>query len=114
MHVLPPGARCAAPFVYPLTTTMTMPTTVSEVGLLAISAHHYSGLRKRAKYRLEEAYSAWKSANHITERIERDSLLWAAMMDGTAIEYRALEEAKRQERNAQARLARAINKGVKV
>lgn len=89
-------------------------TTVSQVGLLAIEAHHYTRLRRQAKYRLESAYSEWKSANGVFDHIERDSTEWNAMMEGTHDEYQALEDAKRQERNAQARLERAINKGVKV
>jgi hypothetical protein len=93
---------------------MTIPSTVSEIGLLAISAHHYSRLRKQAKYSLERAYSAWKSNNEVFHHIERDSPEWNAIMEGTAVEYRVLEEAKRQERNIQAQLKRAIDKGVRV
>jgi len=91
-----------------------MTTNVSQVGLLAIEAHHYKRLRRQAKYRLESAYSNWKSANRVFDRIERDSPEWNAMMEGTHDEYLALEDAKRHERNAQARLERAIAKGVTV
>lgn len=91
-----------------------MTTTVSEVGFLAIQAHHYMVLRRHAKHKLDAAYKRWRFETGTHERIERDSAQWEAMMRATAPEYLVLDDAKRLERNAQARLSRAIAKGVKV
>ncbi|MFN9476389.1 hypothetical protein [Acidovorax sp.] len=91
-----------------------MTTTISEVGLLAIQAHHYGLERRKAKSKLDAAYKTWREETSTFHHIERDGAEWAAMMRSTKTEYLALDDAKRLERNAQARLARAINKGVKV
>lgn len=91
-----------------------MTTTVSEVGLLAIQAHHYGTLRRQAKHKMDAAYKLWRAETGTHDRIERDSAEWEAMMRATKDEYLALDDAKRLERNAQNRLSRAINKGVKV
>lgn len=64
---------------------------------------------KRWKAALDRAYRAWKAKNDIG-RVDRDSDDWERMMSGTKREYEMMEKAKRQERNARARLATAINR----
>lgn len=59
---------------------------------------------------LNSAYAVWKKEADIVDRIERDTEDWKRMMGATAREYEDLEEAKRQEKNAQKRLRSSVFK----
>lgn len=82
---------------------------IFKVGLLAIEAHHHASQRKLAQGDLTSAYEAWKREKGI-ERIESGSPAWNSMLKDTKPEYCLLQEAKRLERNAWARLGRAITR----
>lgn len=91
-------------------------TDVQKLSLLlaiadrAIEAERCKYRRRYCQDALSAAYAGWKDANGIKERIEVGSPRWLAMLAATNRDYAAVEEAKRQERNADKRLRSAIYK----
>lgn len=59
---------------------------------------------------LNSAYAHWNEEAGVVDRIERDSADWKRMMEATTSEYEVLEDAKRQEKNAEKRLRTAVFK----
>lgn len=75
----------------------------------AIDAHGAEDRRRMAHEALRDAYTCWKRKNGV-KHVERDSLDWTRMLGATAVAYTVVEAAKREERNAQRRLATAIRR----
>lgn len=84
-------------------------TVYLEIAEKAIEAASAERWRKRAQAVLNDSYEAWKSQRDI-DRVERDTTQWNKMMKATKPQYLRLVDAKRDERNAKRRLARAIEK----
>ena len=84
-------------------------TSALTVADMAIKAHEAEGRRKEAQHELKTAYNAWKG-KHDIEHVDRDTLDWTRMMVATKTPFAALEKAKRAERYARERLARAIKR----
>lgn len=61
-----------------------------------------------AKRELDFAYFDWKLKNNVQDFVERGSVTWKAMLLGTEVYYRALQNAKSRERRARQKLIKAI------
>ncbi|MFG1276529.1 hypothetical protein [Xanthobacter autotrophicus] len=81
--------------------------SILSIARQAFKAHDAEEARRRAQFRLDAAYAAWKRKHNI-ERVERDTLDWTRLMVATKAQFEALEKAKRAERYARQRLGGMI------
>lgn len=91
---------------------MTDPKNIANLIAIAgraIEVNDRETVLRHRKSALIQAYQDWK-AIHCFDRVERDTEDWERMMNATSGQYRMVEKAKQDLKNAKRRLDTAIRR----